>query len=77
MSDERKVRLARKGRNQAVGIAQHLELSGGEAVLRNEGRCPIVERAESASLLDLLNTLSPIDEEFPEIEDKPAEPVDL
>ncbi len=74
---ERRVRLFKNGRNQAVRIPREFELPGEEAVMRKEGERLIIEPVPKKSLLALLATLEPIDEEFPPIEDRPPEPVDL
>lgn len=78
MPTERIVRLFRNGRNQAVFIPRDLELPGSEALLRKEGDRLIVEPLPRTSLLALLATWSPLDEEFPEIDDlEPVEDVHL
>ena len=81
MLHERRVRLFRIGRTQAVRIPRKFELPGNVAVMRKEGERLIIEPKAKAktkeSLLALLATLEPIDERFPEIEDLPPEPVDL
>jgi antitoxin VapB len=45
--------------------------------MRKEGERLIIEPAPKQSLLALLATLEPIDEEFPPGDDKPPEPVEL
>lgn len=77
METERLVRLFKNGRNQAIRIPRDLELPGREALLRREGRRLILEPIARPSLLDVLSTLKPLDEDFPHIEALPAEPVDL
>jgi antitoxin VapB len=75
---ERKVRLFRNGRNQAVRIPRDLELPGSEALLRKEGDRLIVEPMPRPSLLELLSTWDSLDAEFPEIDDlEPIEDVRL
>jgi len=75
---ERIVRLFRNGSNQAVRIPRDLELPGNQAILRKEGNRLIVEPMPRPSLLELLATWEPLDEEFPEIDDLgPVEDVDL
>jgi len=74
---ERRVRLFRKGRNQAVRIPREFELPGKSAVIRKEGGRLIVESVAPQSLLEVLATLAPIDEEFPEIADASPRPVGL
>jgi antitoxin VapB len=71
---ERIVRLFRNGRNQALRIPRDLELPGNEAVLHKEGNRLIVEPIRRPSVLELLASWEPLDEDFPEIEDPP--PVD-
>lgn len=75
MSEQREVKLFRNGRNQAVRIPREFELPGTEAIMHKEGDKLIIEPAKRGSLLELLATLEPIDEEFPEIEDLPPDPV--
>jgi len=77
MLAERHVRLFRNGRNQALRIPREFELPGNEAILRKEGDRLIVESMRRRSLLALLATWEPIEENFPEIEDRPPEPVDF
>jgi antitoxin VapB len=74
---ERRVKLFRHGRNQAIRIPREFELPGDEAIMRKDGECLIIEPAPKKSLLALLDTLEPIDEEFPPIDDRPPEPIDL
>jgi antitoxin VapB len=74
---ERHVRLFRNGRNQALRIPRDLELPGDEAILRRKGACLVVEAVARPSLLAVLATLKPLDEDFPVIERPPAEPVEV
>jgi len=77
MGVERHVKLFRNGRNQAVRIPKEFELPGEDAVMRQEGGKLIIEVAKKQSLAEWLATLDPIDEELPEMEDPPPEPLDL
>ena len=77
MGMERHVKLFRNGRSQAVRIPREFELPGKDAVMRKEGERLIIEPAPKKSLLALLATLKPLDEDFPEIPDPPPEPVDI
>jgi antitoxin VapB len=78
MPIERKVRLFRNGRNQAVRIPRDLELPGSEALLRKEGDRLVVEPMPRKSLLELLSTWDSLDEDLPAIDDVgPAEDVNL
>jgi antitoxin VapB len=77
MGAERHVRLFRNGRSQAVRIPREFELPGSDAVMRKEGDKLIIEAAPPKSLLALLAQLEPIEEDFAQIDDLPAEPVDL
>ena len=78
MPTERKVRLFRNGRNQAVRIPRDFELPGSEALLRKEGDRLIVEPMPRPSLLKLLSTWEPLDEDLPPIDDLgPIEDVNL
>lgn len=77
MSSERYVKLFRNGRNQAVRIPREFELPGEDAIMRREGDRLILEPVPPRSLLALLETLSPIAEDFPEIPDLPPGGVDF
>jgi len=74
---ERRARLFRNGRNQAVRIPRELELPGREVTLRKEGRRLIVEPVGRPSLIDVLVKLRTLDEGVPPIDRPMAEPVDL
>ena len=77
MAAERRVKLFKNGRNQAVRIPREFELPGHEAVMRREGERLIIEPLRARSLVTYLAALEPLDEELPAIEDPPPEPVDL
>jgi antitoxin VapB len=66
---ERHVKLFKNGRNQAVRIPREFELPGDDAIIRKEGDKLIIEAAPPRSLLALLDTLEPLGEEFPSIQD--------
>ncbi|HEX4111998.1 MAG TPA: AbrB/MazE/SpoVT family DNA-binding domain-containing protein [Stellaceae bacterium] len=74
---ERHVKLFKNGRNQAVRIPREFELPGEDAIMRKEGDRLIIEPAKPKSLLALLATWEPLDEDFPPIEDLPPDPVDI
>lgn len=77
MIQERQVRLFRNGRNQALRIPRDLELPGHAAILRKEGSRLIVEPVAGPSLLAVLASLKPLDEELPRIARPPAAPVEI
>jgi antitoxin VapB len=77
MSTERHVRLFKNGRNQAVRIPREFELPGEEAIIRKEGDRLVIEPVLPRSLLYLLKTLEPLEEDFAPIEELPIEPVEL
>ena len=66
---ERHVRLFRNGRNQALRIPREFELEGDEAVIHKEGDRLIVEPLRKGKLLALLETLEPIKEAFPDVDE--------
>jgi antitoxin VapB len=78
MQTERHVRLFRNGRNQAVRIPRDFELDGNEAIIRKDGKRLILEPVNAENrLVELLKTLEPIQEEFPEMEDPPTDDEDI
>ena len=72
---ERRVKVFRNGRNQAVRIPREFELPGDEAVIRKEGKRLVIEPAPTRSLLAVLARLKPLKDAFPPIQDKPPGPV--
>jgi antitoxin VapB len=77
MFPERHVKLFKNGRNQAVRIPREFELPGEDAIMRKEGERLIIEPAPPRSLLALLATLTPLDEDFPPIADSAPDHVEL
>lgn len=77
MIPQRHVKLFKNGRNQAVRIPREFELPGEDAIIRKEGDRLIIEPAPPKSLLALLATLAPVEEDFPPIPDLVPDPVEL
>jgi len=71
---ERHVKLFRNGRNQALRIPRVFELPGEDATIRKEGQRLIIEPVQAKSLLTVLASLATLEEDFPPIDDRPAEP---
>jgi antitoxin VapB len=75
MNTQRKVKLFRNGRNQAVRIRRAFELPGEDAVMRKEGDRLVIETGApsgpNARLSAVLAALQPLsaDDAFPTIED--------
>ncbi len=61
--EQRHVRLFRNGRNQALRIPREFELEGNEAIIRKDGVRLIIEPVPKNSLLELLATWKPMDED--------------
>jgi len=78
METERHARLFKNGRNQALRIPREFELPGDEAIIRKEGDRLIIEPiAKKPGLLELLATLEPLEEDFPDMDDPPATDDDI
>ncbi|MGI9170680.1 MAG: antitoxin [Caulobacteraceae bacterium] len=77
MTSERYVKLFKNGRSQAVRIPRAFELPGVDAIMHKEGDRIVIEPTPPKSLLALLATLEPLDEDFPPIRDPAPGPVDL
>lgn len=74
----RHARLFRNGRNQAVRIPREFEFSAHEVVIYRDEEKLILEPVESSpALAEVLASLSPLDVDFPEIQDPPARTEDL
>lgn len=72
----RRVKLFQNGRNQAVRIPREFELPGEDALMRKDGQRLIIEPIASRSLVALLKTLSPIDDDLAPITELPTKPID-
>ena len=70
---ERRVKLFRSGRYQAVRIPREFELPGEDVIMRKEGDTLTIEPALPRSILAMLSTLGSLDEDFPPIADSPAQ----
>ncbi|QPC85465.1 AbrB/MazE/SpoVT family DNA-binding domain-containing protein [Mesorhizobium sp. NBSH29] len=74
--------LFRNGRSQAVRIPKEFEFEGDEVLVSRgeDGALRLEPKPSQKSLVDVLDWLAqqpPFDEQMPEIEDFPPEPVDL
>jgi antitoxin VapB len=77
MAKQRHVRLFRNGRNQAVRIPVEFELPGDEAIMHREGDRLVIEPVRKRGLVELLKTMKPLKEDFPEIDDPVPAPANL
>ena len=77
MTAERRVKIFKNGRNQAVRIPREFELPGEDAIMHRDGDRLVIEPVRRRDLLDLLSELQPIEETFPDIDDSPPGPVEL
>ncbi len=69
MGEQRHVRLFRNGRNQAVRIPVEFELPGTEAIMHRDGDRLVIEPLRKRGLAALLQSMQPLEEDFPEIDD--------
>lgn len=75
---ERRVKLQRDAEGQFVVIPPEFELLSDDVIIRKVGDGLIIKPAsQRRSLLELLDEWEPLDEDFPEIEDLPPEPVNF
>lgn len=71
MPRQRHVKLFRNGRNQAVRIPVEFELPGDEAMMHRDGDRLVIEPMRKRGLTALLQTMEPLSDDFPEIDDFP------
>jgi len=79
---ERKVRVFKNGRSRAVRIPSEFDLKTDEVIIRQEKDGlitihPVKARRSPRELVEWLRAQPLLEEDFPEIEDFPPEPVDL
>lgn len=77
MSAQRRVRLFRNGRNQAVRIPVEFELPGNEAIVHRDGDRLVIEPVRKRGLIALLKSMKPLNEDFPDIADPPPRREDV
>jgi antitoxin VapB len=77
MISKRRVKLFKSGSKQAVRIPLGFELPGNDAIVRKQGKKLIIGPAPPQSLLQLLATLKPIDENLPPVGDPSPCPVKI
>lgn len=76
MGEERHVRLFRNGRNRAVRIPKELDVFGDVLAIRREGdHLVLAPIRKQESLAELLDRLEALDEDWPELDDPPPEPI--
>ena len=68
-SDERRAKLFSNGGNRAIRIPKDFDPEGDEVVIRREGDRLVIEPVRKGRLLELLDTLDPLDETFPDIDE--------
>ncbi|MDZ7759358.1 MAG: AbrB/MazE/SpoVT family DNA-binding domain-containing protein [Desulfovermiculus sp.] len=68
MQNERRVRLFRNGRSQAIRIPKEFELEGTEAIVRKKGDQLVIEPASRKGLLATLAELENLEQDFPDID---------
>jgi antitoxin VapB len=76
-TEGRLVRLFRNGHNQEIRIPREFELPGEEAILRKAGKKLVIEPVLTMPLRALLMQWAPLEEAWPDIDNLPAEAVDL
>ena len=82
MNAVRHVRIFKNGRSRAIRIPKDLDIFDDEVVMTEENGRLVLEPAKKRSLgdvLDWLATKPPLgpEDDFPEINDAPPEPVDF
>ena len=80
--DEREVSLFRNGRSQAVRIPKEFEFDTDKAVMWKDpdGTIHMKPKRPKRTLAEAiawLQTQPPLDEDFPEVEELPLDPVDF
>jgi antitoxin VapB len=74
MTERRRVKLFRNGRNQAVRIPIGFELPVDEATMHRDGQRLVIEPVRKRGLVALLKTMRPVKESFPWIDDPVPNP---
>jgi antitoxin VapB len=70
--ESRPVKLFRNGSNQPVRIPVEFELPGHDAIMHRDGDRLILEPTRKRGLVALLKSMTPLDEDLPEIDPAPS-----
>jgi antitoxin VapB len=62
------VKLIQQGNTQTLTIPAELNLATSQVIIRQEDGKLIIEPDNKKSLLEVLSTLEPLDEDFPDID---------
>ena len=73
----RQVGSFRNNHNQAIRVPVEFELPGIEAIISRDGDRLIIEPVRKKGLAALLDSWTPLDEDFPDINDPPLAPKDI
>lgn len=79
---ERRAKVFMNGRSRAIRIPKEFDFDSDEVVIRKEADGalsvrPLRRKRSPAELVAWLRSQPPLEEDFPEIEDFPPEPVEL
>jgi antitoxin VapB len=79
---EQRVRVFKNGRSRAVRIPKEFDFGGDELLMRREadGKLtlePVQRKLSPKELVEWLRMQPSLEENFPDIEDFPPEPIDL
>jgi antitoxin VapB len=69
ISEQRRVKPFRNGRNQAVRIPAEFKLPGDEAIMHRDGDRLVIEPVRKRGLVALLKSMKPLEERLPEVDD--------
>lgn len=69
VTEMQKVRVVRIGQTQSVEIPAEFELPGDEALVARDGDRLVIAPIRKGGLLELLATLEPIEEDFPDFKE--------
>ena len=69
MNTEYRVKLIQQGNTQTLPIPPELNLDTTEVTIRQENGKLIIEPYHKKSLLEVLSTLEPLNEEFPDVDE--------
>lgn len=71
------IKIVRLGDRQTIQLPPEFELPGEEAEIFKVAGQLIIRPVKRKTLAEVLESLEPIDEELPEIEDPPPDPVKI
>ncbi|EKV27312.1 SpoVT/AbrB domain protein [Caenispirillum salinarum AK4] len=77
MNAQRTLKIIREGGEQRISLPADMQFPGDEVTVTREGDRLVIAPKRRKTLIELFDEWDDLDEDFPDPEDPPPEPVDF